>query len=236
MTAAMQILQELVEIDTDLLLAINGMHSPFWDSFMNDFSGKLIWVPMYAAILYVVWKNFSWKVAILSVVAVALTITFADQVCSSLIRPAVERLRPSNLASPIADLVHIVDGHRGGTLRISVLPCGQHVGIGTVPPPVVAQQMAEPVHGSMGIGDVLLAGIFGVALSRRSAGWRLGWYGWRGIDVWPAGSVRRIQASKSRKMPHIPHRGGRIAGGWNDGCRGYKPLACVEQMSESSLT
>ena len=114
MTAAMQILQELVEIDTDLLLAINGRHSPFWDSFMNDFSGKLIWVPMYAAILYVVWKNFSWKVAILSVVAVALTITFADQVCSSLIRPAVERLRPSNLASPIADLVHIVDGHRGG--------------------------------------------------------------------------------------------------------------------------
>ena len=114
MTAAMQILQELVEIDTNLLLAINGMHSPFWDSFMNDFSGKLIWVPMYAAILYVVWKNVSWKVAILSVVAVALTITFADQVCSSLIRPAVERLRPSNLASPIADLVHIVDGHRGG--------------------------------------------------------------------------------------------------------------------------
>ena len=83
MTAAMQILQELVEIDTNLLLAINGMHSPFWDSFMNDFSGKLIWVPMYAAILYVVWKNVSWKVAILSVVAVALTITFADQVCSS---------------------------------------------------------------------------------------------------------------------------------------------------------
>ena len=47
-------------------------------------------------------------------IAVALTITFADQVCATLIRPYVERMRPSNLNNPISEMVHIVDNHRGG--------------------------------------------------------------------------------------------------------------------------
>lgn len=108
-----QVLERLVEADTNLLLLINGMHSEFFDSFMSAYSGKLIWIPLYASILYVIFRNFSWKMALLCVVAVALTITFADQVCSSAIRPVVERLRPSRTPE-LADLVHIVDGYRGG--------------------------------------------------------------------------------------------------------------------------
>ena len=108
-----QALQGLVDMDTDLLLLINGMHNAFFDSFMSAYSSKLVWVPLYASILYVIFRNFSWRVALLCVVAVALTITFADQVCSSAIRPAVERLRPSR--TPELDgLVHIVNGYRGG--------------------------------------------------------------------------------------------------------------------------
>ena len=108
-----QALQGLVDMDTDLLLLINGMHNAFFDSFMSAYSSKLVWVPLYASILYVIFRNFSWRVALLCVVAVALTITFADQVCSSAIRPAVERLRPSR-APELDGLVHIVNGYRGG--------------------------------------------------------------------------------------------------------------------------
>lgn len=100
-------------MDTDLLLFINGMHNTFFDSFMSSYSGKLVWIPLYASILYVIFRNFSWRVALLCVVAVALTITFADQVCSSAIRPTVERLRPSR-APELDGLVHIVNGYRGG--------------------------------------------------------------------------------------------------------------------------
>ena len=46
--------------------------------------------------------------------AIALTITFADQVCATLIRPWVARPRPANEFSPIADLVYIVNERRGG--------------------------------------------------------------------------------------------------------------------------
>lgn len=108
------VLQGLVNVDTQVFLSINGMHNPYFDFFMSTYSGKWIWVPMYAAILYVLLRNMSWKTALLCTVGVALTITFADQVCATLIRPYVERLRPSNLENPLSELVHIVNGRRGG--------------------------------------------------------------------------------------------------------------------------
>lgn len=70
---------------------------------------------MYATILYILLKNFHWKAVLCYVAAIALTITFADQMCSSLIRPVVARLRPANLENPIVDMVYIVNGYRGGS-------------------------------------------------------------------------------------------------------------------------
>lgn len=107
-------IQSLSEIDTNILLYFNGIHSAFFDYFMSAFTGKVIWIPMYATILYVLLKNYNWKVALGCVVVIALTITFADQMCNSIIRPLVGRLRPSNPENPIADLVYIVNDRRGG--------------------------------------------------------------------------------------------------------------------------
>ena len=81
---------------------------------MYVFSGKWIWVPLYAAILYVIVRNLHWKVAIGCVMAIALTIVFADQVGATVIRPVVCRLRPANLENPISEFVQIVNGYRGG--------------------------------------------------------------------------------------------------------------------------
>ncbi len=107
-------LKEVIEMDTDAMLSINGVHNSFFDYFMDAYSGKWIWVPMYIAICYVMLRNFSWKVTLICMAGLALTITFTDQVCASLIRPYVERMRPSNLNNPISEWVHIVDNHRGG--------------------------------------------------------------------------------------------------------------------------
>lgn len=107
-------LELLNDIDTNILLALNGLHAPFWDYFMYAFSGKWIWTPMYAAILYVLIRNYSWWQTVGIVVCIGLAILFADQVCGTLIRPVVERLRPSNPMNPISADVHIVLGYRGG--------------------------------------------------------------------------------------------------------------------------
>ena len=108
-------LQLLNDLDSQLLLAINGLHNPYFDTFMYAYSGKWIWIPMYAALVYVLFRNLSWRVALACLVGVALTITFADQIGASVIRPWVERLRPANLENPLSEYVHIVNGYRGGS-------------------------------------------------------------------------------------------------------------------------
>lgn len=107
-------LESLQQADQQLLLFLNGIHSPFWDSFMWIFTAKMTWIPMYAAILYVLLKNFRLSVSLITVLAIALTITYADQICATVIRPCVERLRPSNPQNPISELIHLVNGKRGG--------------------------------------------------------------------------------------------------------------------------
>ena len=105
----------LIEADNACLLAINGWHASWADTFMYAFSGKWIWIPLYASLLYVIGRNLRWQVAVGCAVAIALTIVFADQVGASLIRPEVARLRPSNLENPLSEMVHIVNGYRGGS-------------------------------------------------------------------------------------------------------------------------
>ncbi len=107
-------LHTLAKADEQLLLFLNGFHNTFGDHFMFTFTGKFIWVLMYASLLFVLLKSVEWKIALACVVVIALTIVFADQICASVIRPVVARMRPSNPDNPISDLVHIVNGKRGG--------------------------------------------------------------------------------------------------------------------------
>jgi undecaprenyl-diphosphatase len=109
-----ELLNDLHQLDGQLLLAINGLHSPFFDSFMMLYSSKWIWIPMYAALLYTMLHNLSLKMLLLGVVSVALVIAITDQLTATLLRPLIERLRPANLANPLSAYVHIVDGYRGG--------------------------------------------------------------------------------------------------------------------------
>lgn len=107
-------LETLQQADQQLLLFLNSFHTSFWDSFMWIFTAKLTWVPMYAAILYVLCKNFNPYICLFTLVAFTLTIVYADQICATLIRPLAERMRPSNPNNPISELVHLVNGKRGG--------------------------------------------------------------------------------------------------------------------------
>ena len=109
-----ELIQSLADADQTSFLFLNSFHSSFWDYFMTVYTGKFIWVPMYVSILYVLLRNYDWKTVLFCLIAIALTITFADQICATVIRPIVERPRPSNPASPIADLVYIVNDRRGG--------------------------------------------------------------------------------------------------------------------------
>ena len=56
------VIQTLVDWDTQIFLAINGLHNDYWDNFMQMFSGRFIWLPFYLSIAYVMFRCFPWRV------------------------------------------------------------------------------------------------------------------------------------------------------------------------------
>lgn len=105
----------LQNLDTQIYLLFNGLHTPFFDSFMMIFTGKYIWAPMYAVILYVIFRSYRPAEAAVYTIGIIIAIFLADQICATLIRPVVARLRPSNVDNPLSALAHLVDGYRGGS-------------------------------------------------------------------------------------------------------------------------
>ena len=111
----LDIMQGVKSVDTSVFLTVNGCHNSYWDTFMWLVSGRLIWVPLYLSLLYVMLRNYSPKVVFGILLTMGVIILFTDSFSSHIIRPWAARLRPSNLENPISSMVHIVDGHRGGS-------------------------------------------------------------------------------------------------------------------------
>lgn len=104
----------LIDLDTKILLFLNGIQSAYFDNFMTMYTGRFIWCAMYATMLYALFRRFSWKVALGYTLAIVLVIVISDQLVASVIRPYFERLRPSNPNNPISEFIYIVNGYRGG--------------------------------------------------------------------------------------------------------------------------
>ncbi|MGM9833788.1 MAG: phosphatase PAP2 family protein [Candidatus Limisoma sp.] len=122
----------LRSIDTEIFLSLNNLNSPFWDSFMSIFSGKMIWVPMYATIVYILYANLDKRTATFYSLAIILTIALADMTCARVLRPMAERLRPANLDNPISGMVHIVGNYRGGIYGFPSCHAANSFGLATI--------------------------------------------------------------------------------------------------------
>ncbi|MBD5355982.1 MAG: phosphatase PAP2 family protein [Bacteroides sp.] len=104
----------LIALDTDVFLWLHSHHTIYWDLVMKMASSKLIWIPMYVALLFAYCKAYTWRNALTLVILTALAVTIADQISASVIRPFFERMRPSNPDNPLSQFVIIVDGYRSG--------------------------------------------------------------------------------------------------------------------------
>jgi undecaprenyl-diphosphatase len=86
--------QWLNNIDTQLFLAVNGMHSPFFDAFFTLFTSMITWIPLYLMILYLVFKKYKQQ-GLWILLFLILTVVLSDQL-SGLIKDLVQRIRPSH--------------------------------------------------------------------------------------------------------------------------------------------
>jgi undecaprenyl-diphosphatase len=86
-------IEELLKYDTELFLCLNSMGSDTWDGFWLTVTAKWSSIPLYAALLYLVYKHFGVKATLIIIVSVALMITATDQL-ANLFKYGIQRPRP----------------------------------------------------------------------------------------------------------------------------------------------
>ena len=86
-------IEQIKEWDHELFLWLNNMGHPELDGFMVFLSAKLVWIPLYLGLIFMLYRhhgNQFWKPLLFLIAAV----TIAAQITSSFMKPFFERLRP----------------------------------------------------------------------------------------------------------------------------------------------
>jgi undecaprenyl-diphosphatase len=102
-------LEELLKYDTQFFLFLNNLGNTSWDGFWLFVTEKWSSIPIYAILLYLIFKNYGWKGTLVIVVCVALMITATDQI-ASLFKYGVRRPRPCQVAELKEHMRFIADG------------------------------------------------------------------------------------------------------------------------------
>ena len=105
-------LNELLHLDQELFLALNFDGGAFADRLFWLASGKLTWVPLYLLIVWLLWRRYGWKQTLVAVAFMALCVVCVDQI-ANFFKTFTPKFRPTHTEA-IADLVHTVNGYRGG--------------------------------------------------------------------------------------------------------------------------
>ena len=102
----------LIEIDKELLLAINGWNSSFLDPIMVFITNKWSGIPIYAVLLFMIFYKRNLKVAILMFFSIIITFALTDWLGVHMFKRTFERLRPC-WDPTTRDLIRLLE-YRGG--------------------------------------------------------------------------------------------------------------------------
>ena len=90
----LNMIETILQADQDLLLFLNGIHSPFFDVLLWQMTKFWFWLPLLVFISWFLWKHYRKKVILIAVFCV-LSIVISDRI-SVLTKNQVARLRPSH--------------------------------------------------------------------------------------------------------------------------------------------
>lgn len=121
-------LEEILKYERTPFLELNGSDSVLLDHFMWLISNKYVWIPLIISLIIILFYKKNWKEALLVILCIALVITIADQVCSSIFKPYFHRLRPTHHPDFVND-VKILFGYRGGRYGFASSHAGNAFGV-----------------------------------------------------------------------------------------------------------
>lgn len=90
----MALIEWLNQIDTQMLLGINGCNNNFFDHFFTLFTNKVTWYPLYLFIVFIIIDKYKLK-GFWIILFIVIAIVISDQL-SGLCKDMVQRLRPSH--------------------------------------------------------------------------------------------------------------------------------------------
>ncbi len=133
-------IEYLQDIDAQMLLTFNGMNSPYLDRFFWHVTHALSWLPM-MLVFVAVSLRAGWRRALVVAAALGVVVLIADQLSSSLIKPLVQRPRPTH-DPQLGALVHVVDGYRGGAYGFVSSHAANHLGVAVLLGAVLRHRLA----------------------------------------------------------------------------------------------
>lgn len=90
-------MEQLLEYDKDLFLFLNSLGTETWDGFWLFMSHKLYQIPLYAVLLYLIFRTFGVKGTIITLVIVAALIAASDQTSNLFKNILFQRPRPCRI-------------------------------------------------------------------------------------------------------------------------------------------
>lgn len=104
--------EQLLQIDKELFLYLNNLGTPTWDAFWMFYTTKFYWIPLYAVLLFLIFKKSTPRVFLIILVITVLMVLFTDQI-TNLFKHGFERLRPCHQEG-VRELMRIVKKGCGG--------------------------------------------------------------------------------------------------------------------------
>lgn len=106
-------IEEIESFDQELMLYLNGMHNDFMDVVMHYVSESWVWIPVFAFMIRLVWKNQGTKAMWLLIGTALLSVLLSDRISVELFKEVFQRYRPCHNLE-IGDMIHTVYDKCGG--------------------------------------------------------------------------------------------------------------------------
>lgn len=104
--------QQIHEMDQQLTLSLNSIHSSVTDPVMMFFSSIPVWIPMYVIVAVFLFIRLGWKKALVAIASIALTFLLCDQI-ANLFKDGIARLRPCHDSLMVGEGLRILEGKGG---------------------------------------------------------------------------------------------------------------------------
>ena len=120
-------MEQLINLDKELFLFLNGLGSEQFDSFWQIITKQIYWSPLFIGVFYLIQKKVGWKGLGIIILFLAALITFTDQM-TNLFKNHFQRLRPCNDPALIGKTRLLLD-HCSGGFSFTSSHAANHFGI-----------------------------------------------------------------------------------------------------------